>query len=162
MDYSEFHPCIQLRANQQEEKRRAGWCVGNSECKVKCLIHMYIFGLYGGRLSQPKHFCISPVICKTQFSKKKNPFPGYEFKCFLLVYYHAEMDLTHTSDKVITITRGTHGSFTLYYHLYSIDISLAMCLTCLWVTAQHVTHTCFICYIILLMMENCLTCPTYV
>lgn len=84
-------------------------------------VHIRII-LYGGHLAQPKHFCISAVICKTAFSKKNTHLVDLNFK-FILVYYHDDMDLTRSADKVTPINKSTQGSFTLHYHLYSIDSS---------------------------------------
>lgn len=85
---------------------------------------MYIFRLYRMediRLSQST-FAFLLSFVKLHFSKKNTHFLNLNFK-FVLVYYHAEMDLTRSADKVTPISRSTQGLLMLYYHLYSIYIS---------------------------------------
>lgn len=83
-------------------------------------VHIRII-LYGGPLAQPKHFCISAFICKNCFFPRKNTNLDLNFK-LVLVHCHTDSDLTRSAYKVTPINKITHGSFTLCYHLCSIDI----------------------------------------
>lgn len=73
---------------------------------------------------QPKH-----LLCHSEISvsMENTHFLYLNFK-FVLVYYHEEMNLTCSSNKVTAIIRSTQASFMFYYYFYSIAVSFGLVL----------------------------------